>query len=222
MKLRGQGQAAETASGSNAQQGGVAAVKNLADSELSAPVRLAIDMLVAENQRLQTEVTILRAQLSDAEVLADSDALLPLLNRLAFLRELTRIIAYANRYQEAAGLVYFDIDNFKDVNDTYGHAAGDEVLKHLARTIIENVRETDIVGRMGGDEFAVILARSDEAAADAKARSLAAVIAERPLMFEGVEIPLSISVGAISFTGEEEPAATLARADLAMCRDKRG
>lgn len=178
--------------------------------------------LAAENARLRAELAQLKAQLGAAEALADRDTLLPLLNRRAFLRELNRVIAYARRYGEAAGLVYFDIDNFKFVNDTYGHAAGDEVLKHLATAIIENVRETDVVGRMGGDEFAVILARSDEGAAQAKARSLAAVIAERPLVFQGAEIPLSISVGAISFTGEEDPAAMLARADLAMYRDKRG
>jgi len=209
MKMRGQGQPEKSAAGSDSQAGNVAA-----SGEPQA--------LAAENLRLRDEIDRLRAQLMAAEALADRDTLLPLLNRRAFLRELNRVVAYARRYGEAAGLVYFDIDNFKFVNDTYGHAAGDEVLKHLATAIIENVRETDVVGRMGGDEFAVILARSDEETAHAKARSMAAMIAERPLVFEGVEIPLSISVGAISFTGEEEPAAMLARADLAMYRDKRG
>jgi len=209
MKLRGQRQPAEKAAGSDSQTANAGAV-----GELHA--------LAAENLRLRDEVARLKAQLMVAEALADRDTLLPLLNRRAFLRELNRVVAYAKRYGEAAGLVYFDIDNFKFVNDTYGHAAGDEVLRHLASAIIENVRETDVVGRMGGDEFAVILARSDESAAQAKARSMASMIAERPLVFGGVEIPLSISVGAISFTGEEEPAAMLARADIAMYRDKRG
>jgi diguanylate cyclase (GGDEF)-like protein len=197
MTIRGQGQVAETSGALNSQDSSLAALNGLAQSELSPAMREALNALVAENKRLLAELATVKAQLSEAEVLADHDTLLPLLNRRAFLREFTRIVAYAKRYQEAAGLVYFDIDNFKYVNDTYGHAAGDEVLKHLARAIIENVRETDIVGRMGGDEFAVILVRSDEEAAQAKARSLAAMIADRPLLVNGTEIPLSISVGAI-------------------------
>jgi diguanylate cyclase (GGDEF)-like protein len=83
------------------------------------------------------------------------------------------------------------------------------------------VRETDIAGRLGGDEFGVILARADEATAETKARALAELIAARPLVIGGENISLSISVGTVAFTGDDEPQDALARADRAMYRAKR-
>ena len=157
----------------------------------------------------------------ESEELADRDPLIPVLNRRAFVRELSRAIASGRRYGEPAGLVYFDLDNFKRVNDAHGHAAGDAALHHLADLILANVRETDILGRLGGDELGLILPRTDEAAAKTKAASLAGLVAEQPLSHAGVEIPLTISVGAVAFTGEDEPDDALARADRAMYEAKR-
>ncbi len=116
----------------------------------------------------------------------------------------------------------FRYRHFKQVNDRHGHAAGDAALHHLTKLVLDNIRETDIVGRLGGDEIGVILARADEATAKAKAAALAKLVAERPLKFEDKELPLSISVGAVAFTGEDEAADALARADKAMYEAKRG
>ncbi len=192
------------------------------EAELTPRVRDALMSLLADVDRMRREMDRVRRRLRDAESLADRDPLLPVLNRRAFVRELSRIIAYARRYGEPAGLAYFDIDNFKQVNDTWGHAAGDAALEHLARLLAQHVRETDVIGRLGGDEFAVILARTDEATAGTKARALSILIREHPLFVDGLEIPLSISVGAIAFTGEDDPEDALARADRAMYRAKRG
>jgi diguanylate cyclase (GGDEF)-like protein len=191
------------------------------EAELTPKVRDALMSLMAEVERLRREMEQVRKRLGDSEELADLDPLLPVLNRRAFVRELNRVVAYGRRYKESAGLVYFDIDNFKQVNDAHGHAGGDAALKHIAEIIAANIRESDVVGRLGGDEFGVILARTDEPAANAKAKALMLLMSMHPLLIEGEEIPLSISAGAIAFTGEDDPLEALARADKAMYRTKR-
>jgi diguanylate cyclase (GGDEF)-like protein len=191
------------------------------EAEITPHVRDALMSLMAEVEQLRRDVEKMRQRLREAELLADHDPLLPVLNRRAFMAELSRVIAYGRRYKEPAALAYFDIDNFKQVNDTYGHAAGDVALKHLTEVVGANIRETDIVGRLGGDEFGVILARTDEASAHAKAKSLALLISLHPLMMNGVEIPLSISVGAIAIGGDADAVEALAQADQAMYRAKR-
>jgi diguanylate cyclase (GGDEF)-like protein len=190
------------------------------EAELTPKVREALMSIMAEVEGLRREMDKVRRRLKDAEELADRDPLIPVLNRRAFVRELSRVIAYGRRYKEPAGLAYFDIDNFKQVNDRHGHAAGDAALLHLAQILGEHVRESDVIGRLGGDEFGVILARTDERTAETKARALADLIAARPLVMDGVEIPLSISVGAVAFTGDDEPQDALNRADRAMYQAK--
>lgn len=190
------------------------------EAELTPKVQEALMSIMAEVDRLRREVDEVRRRLKDAEDLADRDPLIPVLNRRAFIRELSRAIAHGRRYREYAGLAYFDIDDFKTVNDTYGHAVGDTALRHLADLLNQHVRESDIVGRLGGDEFGVILAHADEGMAATKANALAKLVADNPLILNGVKIPLSISVGAIAFTGEDEPQEALNRADQAMYRMK--
>lgn len=217
----------EKARGTAAASGGrtvsdSATIMGIPETEITPAVRDALMQLMAEVDTLRRDVAGLRERLREAEELADRDPLIPVLNRRAFVRELSRVIALGRRYNEPAGLVYFDIDNFKQVNDAHGHAAGDAALHHLAKLVLDNVRETDIIGRLGGDEIGLILVRADEAAAKAKAASLAELVPARPLRFEGREIVLSISVGAVAFTGEDEPDDALARADRAMYEAKRG
>ena len=137
------------------------------------------------------------------------------------MHELNRVVAMARRFKEPAGLAFLDIDNFKQINDTYGHAAGDAALRHLIEIVSGNVRETDVVGRLGGDEFGVILVRSDEASSLAKAQALRLLISLHPLLMDGTEIPMSISVGAIAIDGQLDPQAALALADKAMYSAKR-
>ncbi|MDO8288510.1 MAG: GGDEF domain-containing protein [Parvibaculum sp.] len=190
-------------------------------TEITPTVRDALMSLMSEVDKLRRDVEKMRTRIREAEKLADHDPMLPVLNRRAFMAELGRVVAYARRYKEPAGLAYLDIDNFKQINDTYGHAAGDAALRHLIEIVSGNVRETDIVGRLGGDEFGVILVRSDEKSAHAKAEALRLLISLHPLLMDGVEIPMSISVGAIAMDGTMEPQAALALADKAMYSAKR-
>ncbi|MFZ3034759.1 MAG: GGDEF domain-containing protein [Parvibaculum sp.] len=191
------------------------------EGEITPSVRDALMSLMSEVDRLRVEAEKMRQRIREAEKLADHDAMLPVLNRRAFMAELSRVIAFGRRYDEPAGLAYLDIDNFKQINDTFGHAAGDAALRHLVDTLKANVRETDVVGRLGGDEFGVILVRSDEASSQAKAEALALLLTLHPLMMNDTEIPMSISVGSIALDGSKDPQQALADADQAMYHSKR-
>lgn len=218
---RERGETAGTVVGAGRTVSDAVSFMGIPEAEITPHVRDALMSLMGEVEQLRRDVEKMRQRIREAEKLADHDPLLPVLNRRAFMQELSRVIAYGRRYKEPAGLAYFDIDNFKQVNDSFGHAAGDAALKHLAEIVGANIRETDVVGRLGGDEFGVILSRTDEASAHAKAKSLALLISMHPLMMNGVEIPLSISVGAIGISGELDPQEALALADQAMYLAKR-
>lgn len=174
------------------------------------------DRLAAELGFLRDEVARLQARLEEAESLADTDVLAPVLNRRAFIRELNRIIAFVGRYQSSAALLYFDLDGFKAVNDGYGHAAGDAALRTVAGRLLAHVRESDIVGRLGGDEFAVILVQADDASARAKAESLTRMLAADPVGFDGEEIAIRATCGVCMLEPELGAEQALSRADAAM------
>jgi len=137
-------------------------------------------------------------------------------NRRAFVRELSRMISFAHRYEVPSSLLYFDINGLKMVNDTFGHAAGDAVIRHVATALTNNVRQSDLVGRLGGDEFAVLLSHADERAAENKAAALARNVESRPFVWEDKSITLSIAYGSYTFKDGEDAAVALAAADRAM------
>src|SRR5215468_4451175 len=128
--------------------------------------------LLAENERLKRELAVARARIGELEARADIDPLLDILNRRGFERELARSLAHVKRYGTQAFLMFIDLDRFKAVNDRYGHAAGDALLKTVARELCARVRASDVVGRLGGDEFGVVIWRADEAQVAAKAREI--------------------------------------------------
>jgi diguanylate cyclase (GGDEF)-like protein len=196
-------------------------ILGISEAEMTPAVSAAVQGLLGEIDDLRGEVGRLKARLAEVEDLADRDALTPLLNRRALLRELGRIRTFAQRYGSPASLVYFDLDDLKGVNDRLGHAAGDAALKAVAERLLAHVRESDIVGRMGGDEFAVILAQADQVTAEAKAASLARAIEAEPVKFGDWSAPLHISWGVREITQDAEPEALVAEADAAMYARKR-
>lgn len=193
----------------------------LNETDLTPAVQTAMQTLLTEIGELRGEVSRLKARLVEVEGLADRDALTPLLNRRAFVRELSRARTFAQRYDAPASLVYFDVDGFKGVNDRYGHAAGDACLHAVSERLTSNVRESDIVGRMGGDEFAVILVQADQATAEAKAAGLAQAIGDAPVLFGEWSAPLSVSYGVRELSADMDPEALIAEADTAMFSHKR-
>jgi diguanylate cyclase (GGDEF)-like protein len=162
----------------------------------------------------------LAARLAEAEALADRDALVHVLNRRAFLRELHRTMSEVERYKTPAAVLYIDLDGFKALNDGYGHAAGDAVLKHVGRLLLDSVRESDVVGRLGGDEFGVILNRVGAEEARAKAQLLAEKINSSVIIHAGVPHRIHASVGVHAIAIVEDPEHAIARADEAMYADK--
>ncbi len=149
--------------------------------------------------------------------LAEHDPLTGLANRRRFEEELTRQIAISRRSGEAAAVLVLDLDNFKYVNDSLGHKAGDELIRRVAAVIGGRVRETDTLARIGGDEFAVLLRGTDAAGARTAAEGVIDAIRREPFLLEGQRIRATTSIGIAVI--EREPLAAgevLARADQAM------
>jgi len=172
--------------------------------------------LAAEVERLAAELQASRAHITELEARVDVDPLTETLNRRGFERELKRSLAYVKRYGVSAALVYLDLDEFKPVNDRHGHAAGDAVLKAIASALIRHVRASDVVARIGGDEFAALLWNVDDAAAAAKAAALEAAVYATPVRWGSSTLVVGASAG-VAFMGPlDTPAELLARADAAM------
>jgi len=197
--------------------GGAATVAGVPDGEL----RKVLTEVAAERDRLREELVKARGRIASLERLADEDSLTPVANRRAFVRQLTRMIAFTHRYGVPASVVYFDVNNMKQINDAHGHPAGDAALRHIANVLRENIRGSDIVGRLGGDEFGVILAQTDEVQAHAKAAALAEATAAQPLRWSEFAIPVTAAYGVYAFSGSDDPQHAIEAADRAMYQQKR-
>ena len=172
--------------------------------------------LLAENERLKREIAIARARIGELEARADIDPLLDILNRRGFERELKRSLAHVKRYGTQAALMFIDLDSFKAVNDRYGHGAGDALLKAVTRELVAHVRASDVVGRLGGDEFGVVLWRVEEAQASAKARELEALIERVGVAHGQARVQVGASVGAALLLPDATPTEMIEAADRAM------
>ena len=199
----------------------VTSAMDIPETEFTPRVRAAILALMQEVESLREELRQSKSRVEHLEQLADQDILAPVANRRAFVREMSRIMAFAQRYGSSSSVVYFDVDGLKAINDTHGHPAGDAALLQIANVLMENIRGSDLVGRLGGDEFGVLLAQADLSAANKKAVSLAAAVAAAPFNWEGHDLTLSLSYGAYCFEQDEDVSAALAQADRAMYVNKR-
>lgn len=181
--------------------------------DISEPALAALKALAEERDALAEQLEL-------AEAMADRDPLTPTASRRAFMRELHRTMSEVERYKTPAAVLYVDLDGFKQVNDSYGHAAGDAVLCHVGNLLTDSVRESDIVGRLGGDEFGVILNRVNAEEAHAKARALSETVNCTAILHAGVPHRVCASVGVHVIAAVEDPEAAIARADEAMYADK--
>lgn len=153
-----------------------------------------------------------------AEHQARTDPLTGLNNRRAFADTTEAILRVAAREGRSASVMLIDIDDFKRINDNHGHAAGDAALLHISRLLMDTLRASDVCGRHGGDEFAVLLPNTDIKAAREVAEKLMQMLAQRPLLTGGA-LPLTLSIG---LAGDAFDAETLiSHADTAMYRAKR-
>jgi diguanylate cyclase (GGDEF)-like protein len=188
--------------------------------ELGLKRRDVSEPALAALERLASERNALAEKLAIAEDLADRDTLTPTLNRRAFIRELHRTMSEVERYRTPAAVLYIDLDGFKALNDSFGHAAGDAVLKHVGRLLVDSVRESDAVGRLGGDEFGVILNRANPEEARAKAQTLSAQLNSSAIIHAGQAHRIGISIGVHALAVAEDPEVAIARADEAMYAEK--
>lgn len=212
---------AVSGSGSAAAPRDVTSVMGIPEAEFTPKVRQAIMALMAEVDALRRDLQVAETRIKNLEETADQDTLTPIANRRAFVRELSRTMSYAERYGTPAAVLYFDVDGLKQINDTLGHAAGDAALLHVARILADNVRDTDTIGRLGGDEFGMILANADERQAAEKGQILSRAIEKSPLLWKGSVIELSAAWGSFSFRSAVDPAQALDAADREMYQRKR-
>tara|TARA_R110000787_G_scaffold8895_67_gene30775 strand:+ start:570 stop:1259 length:690 start_codon:yes stop_codon:yes gene_type:complete len=204
----------------------------LTDGTLPEEARQAILRLIEEIDALRRELKANNERIEELEHLADADPLTPLVNRRAFVREIDRARAYVDRYGGTSILIYLDIDGLKRINDGHGHGAGDRALVAVATLLIDNVRSSDLVGRLGGDEFGVLMARASRKDAEEKVAALAALIEALRLPLGDVTdggteggtesggIALSASFGIAEITGKMDAEAALNAADTAMYAEK--
>lgn len=157
----------------------------------------------------------------ELERASNIDALTGLPNRRSLMETFGAECERARRYGQPLSVLFIDIDKFKPINDEYGHAAGDEALKLLARTMRSTMRTTDVVARLAGDEFIALLPGSTREEAHIAAERLRDAIAQTTLLHQGVSIKLQISVGITEYEMNESPEDILERADHAMYEDKR-
>jgi diguanylate cyclase (GGDEF)-like protein len=196
-------------------------VRGIPEAELTPRVRDAIMAFLREMDGLRQELSQARIRLDEVERAADQDHMLPVLNRRAFIRELSRYIAFTRRYSTPASLIYFDLNHLKQTNDTLGHAAGDALLAQFAKILLSHVRETDCVGRLGGDEFAILLSHAGRGQALKKAIGLAEKTAKNPALWNGHAIPISFAYGAFEIKAGDKADAAIAKADEAMYLQKK-
>jgi diguanylate cyclase (GGDEF)-like protein len=194
---------------------GVIWVDEPQDRLLPSPDRLQALRLFA-NQA--TTALLAAEQFAQMRFLADHDPLTNLLNRRSFVRELEVEVRRSQRYGRPLALLLFDLDDLKVLNDTHGHPAGDEALRHVALTLRSEVRTGDHAFRIGGDEFAVILPEATEADANAAAERIAESAERSPRPRQWT---LTMSVGVASCNSQRDSAALLRAADEAMYQMKR-
>jgi len=165
----------------------------------------------------------LRELNADLERLAMVDPLTGVANRRYFYQRAAIEIGAAHRRHSPLACLMLDIDFFKSVNDEHGHAAGDQVLKRVAETCAAGIRPYDLLGRLGGEEFAVLLPDADPATAGMIAERLRIAISASPALVDGVALPVTVSIG-VSVLAPEDAAIDplLDRADRALYEAKHG
>jgi diguanylate cyclase (GGDEF)-like protein len=191
--------------GKTTKQPGPKPGKSLGPSDLKSTIR-----------RLRTQLAEALARIEELQASADTDFLLDIPNRRGFERELHRSIAYIKRYHASGALIVLDVDRLKPINDAFGHAAGDQVLKAIVEAVVAQVRSSDVISRLGGDEFALLLWNLTETDARAKAVSLEQAIDQLTFTFGSRTVRVGASAGVAILGQHAEAGRALEEADAAM------
>ena len=170
---------------------------------------------------LERENARLRMRIAELERLVSTDTLTPLYNQRHFIEELDRWCRRAHRYGGTYGLLFCDVDRLKAVNDIQGHSFGDEVLRGVAKALLGAVRKSDIVSRIGGDEFTVLLDSISVEQLTEKTASMRELLAGLPIKTDGPKLNISVSVGSVLIESGSKANEVLDAADQAMYVHKR-
>lgn len=185
-------------------------------AEAEAALRLALVAMTEAQRRIERQ----EARIRELESLSVTDELTGLLNRRGFDMHLGKALAQARRGDRHGAVMMIDLDRFKQINDTYGHAAGDGFLQTVAGVLQADVRECDVVARLGGDEFAVLMTDLDRTGCGSRARALTDRLNAHAVDWHGTLLPISASVGFVHYDADDSAADILARADKLMYLQK--
>lgn len=189
--------------------------------EMTPAVSLAVSALLEKLDDVNRELSRTKDSLSEIERLVDVDCLAPIPNRRAFMRRLSWAITMHERYAHPSTILYFDVNEFKQINDQYGHAAGDIAIRHISQLLSTAMRESDFLARIGGDEFAIIMYYATEESARKRGAKIAEKLLKSPFTFNSQSITVSAAYGCYTVRGGDDAESALAAADMSMYVDKR-
>ena len=195
-----------------------ASVQSFVEVEQSrqSEARSQFDVMLVRLNELEGETQRLRADLDEQHTLSLMDPLTSVFNRMGYNEGIGREFARWKRYGGELSLLIFDLDFFKSINDSYGHAAGDKVLASVAALLRKQIRQCDVLCRLGGEEFAIILPETNVYGAAAIGDKLRASIASSQFRFKDQPVPVTVSIGAAEFRGADTQEDVFERADRAL------
>jgi diguanylate cyclase (GGDEF)-like protein len=193
----------------------------ISDDEMTPTVRLVVSALLEKLDDVNRDLSRTKENLSELERLVDVDCVAPIANRRAFMRRLSWAITMHERYSHPSTILYFDLNDFKTLNDTFGHAAGDLAIRHVSQMLAGSMRESDFLARIGGDEFAVIMYYANEEAAKMRGAKIVEKLSSTPFVFNGHHLGITASYGYYSVRSGDDAESALASADMSMYVDKR-
>jgi diguanylate cyclase (GGDEF)-like protein len=185
----------------------------------ASSLKLLDDLLSSAAEAEQT-LALQRARIRYLESLSVTDELTGLLNRRGFELELSRALARARRQNETGLLVMCDLNHFKAINDTYGHPAGDAILRAVGKVLKRNTRESDYVTRVGGDEFAVIMTQASLPQSERLAEKLSKLVNGMTVAWQGTNLTVSAGFGAVTYNRLSQAETLLFLVDQDLYRNK--
>ncbi len=191
------------------------------DEEMTSNVRLVVSALLEKLDDVNRDLSRTKENLAEIERLVDVDCVAPIANRRAFMRRLSWAITMHERYGHPSTILYFDLNDFKSINDTHGHAAGDLAIIHVSQILSTVMRESDFLARIGGDEFAVIMYYANEESAKIRGKKISEKLESTPFTFNGSQLYVSASYGYYLVRAGDDAESSLASADMSMYVDKR-
>lgn len=184
-------------------------------------LQISINNMEQRLGELETDAATFKKRIAEQNFRSLQDALTEIPNRAAFDNRYQLEIERYQRYKKPLCVVLADVDHFKNINDSYGHSAGDKTLKVIAKTLKLNLRETDFIARYGGEEFIMLFPEIELVALEKRLNSLREKISKIPFKFKNVSVPITISFGATQFTEQDSNRSAFDRADEALYEAKK-